>query len=169
MRAGTKMIKKIITTILLLSLISSLTGCETVRRKFTRKKKAKTVRPMFYKKDGDFEEKRPPAELYEMHYVYWKTWMDDLIDRAGLNRKRDNRSINEAISNLIDMKKYLTGEKKEELDQYIEEIKIATDRIRSTKLIGARMSGLRQNLDKLKRRVARKFYYKKVKDYIVEE
>src|SRR3989338_5931918 len=100
------MLKKFIAIILALVFITNLAGCEAVQRKFMRKKKAKPVRPMFYVEDEETP-KRPPVELYMVHYVYWKTWMDDLIANAGKNLKRDKRAVAEAIGNLADMKKYL--------------------------------------------------------------
>jgi len=154
------------TAILIVVLIAGLTGCEAVQRKFTRKKKSKPVRPMFYKELDDEESRRPPAELYMTHFTYWKTWMSELIANAGKNKKRDIRACNEAMANLEDMAKYLTGEKKEELKTYIEELSGIADQIKGVAVNKARMSRLRQQLDKSKARIARKFYYKKVKEHI---
>lgn len=162
------MLRKIIVIFLVASLISGLTGCETLRRKFTRKRKAKPVRPMFYR-EGESEMTRPPLELYMMHYVYWKTWMDDLINNAGVNKKRDKRASNEAIGNLLDMRKRLTEEKQKELDEYIDEVRRITDKIQTGILNEARLGRLKQELDKVKSRVVRKFYYKKVREHIKQD
>ncbi len=160
------MFKKLISAILVLSIAGSLSGCETIRKKFTRKKKAKAVRPMFYMEDEDVT--RPPAELYSMHYIFWRSWTNDLVANAGENAKRDRRAVGEIIANLTDMEKYLTGEKKEELRNYIEDTKVVTDKMIAGNVNKARMGRLRQELDKISRRISKKFYYKKVRDYIAK-
>ena len=149
------MTKKIIALALTIFLTTSLTGCEALQRKFTRKKKAKPIRPMFYKEVDGVSASRPAAELYMTHYVYWKTWMNDLIQNAGKNRKRDIRAANEAVANLDDMKEYLTGEKKEELEGYITELRKVATQVKGVSVNAARMSRLKQELDKIKARVAR--------------
>ena len=159
------MVRKIINIILIASLITGMTGCEALQRKFTRKKKAKAVRPMFYRK-GEGETTRPPSELYITHYIYWKAWMDDLINNAGTNKKRDKRACDEAVSDLLDMKKYLEGEKKEELDKYINETRKLTDKIAAGSLTKMRLGRIKQQLDGVKRRIMQKFRYKKVKGFI---
>ena len=161
------MFKKLITTILVLSVLGSLSGCETIRKKFTRKKKAKPVRPMFYMEEEEVT--RPPMELYSMHYIFWRSWTKDLVASAGENAKRDRRAAGEIIANLIDMEKYLTGEKKEELAKYIEDVKVITDKMIAGNVSEPRMGRLRQQLDKVARRITNKFYYKKVRDYIVKK
>ena len=105
MKKNSENYSKIIGIILVTVFAVNTVGCDAVMKKFTRKKKAKQVRPMFYK-EAEGEPERPPVELYSMHYVYWKTWMDDLIANAGKNTKRDKRAAAEAIGNLMDMKKY---------------------------------------------------------------
>ena len=160
------MCKKIINIFLIVFLLCGLTGCEAVRRKFTRKKKAKPVRPMFYTEE-EGEPARPPVELYITHYVYWETWMDDLIANAGKNKKRDKRAATEAIGNLMDMKKYLSDEKKEEIQLYIDEVAKITEKMLTGKVAKPRMGRLKQDLDRVRRRIVRKFYYKKVRDQIV--
>ena len=162
------MFKKLTSAILTAILVMNLAGCDSIVRKFTRKKKAKPVRPMFYKGQED-EVTRPPLELYTTHYIYWKTWMNDLIKSAGVNKKQDKRAVNEAISNLLDMRKQLMGEKAEELDLYIEDVRRVTNKMLRQDLNQAWLNRLKQDLDKIKGRIVRKFHYKKVLDYIKKE
>ena len=92
--------------------------------------------------------------------------MDDLINNAGTNKKRDKRACDEAVSDLLDMKKYLEGEKKEELDKYINETRKLTDKIAAGSLTKMRLGRIKQQLDGVKRRIMQKFRYKKVKGFI---
>lgn len=156
--------RKIVSIVLILALALEFTGCEAVQRKFTRKKKREPIRPRFYQ--GGMAETRPNLELYTMHYVYWKTWHEDLVDNAGTNSKRDTLACTEVIGNLIDMRKRLKEKKAKELDAYIEKVKKITDEIRSGGFTSVRLGFLKQKLDNIKGRIIRKFYYKKVRDDI---
>ena len=106
--------RKIISIVLISILAMQLAGCEAVQRKFTRKKKRGPITPRFYQEG--MAETRPRIELYMMHYMYWKTWHEDLVVNAGKNAKRDKMACEELIANLNDMKKHLVNEKAKELD-----------------------------------------------------
>lgn len=157
--------KRLFLVIMILVFMFELTGCEAIQQKFTRKKKRKPIRPVFYQ-EGEGET-RPHLELYMMHYTYWKTWQEDLIANAGENSKRDKLASEEILGNLKDMRKHLVDEKGKELDAYIEEIEGITDKI--TKGIAGQttqIATLKRRLSNIRARIVRKFYYKKVRDYI---
>lgn len=156
--------KKTISIALVFILLVGLTGCEAVQRKFTRKKKHEPIKPRFYQEG--VSETRPNLELYMMHYTYWKTWHEDLVANVGVNAKRDAMACGEAIGNLLDMKKRLTQEKADELDRYIGEIKKITNEVEKGGLSDMRAGFIKQKLDKLRARIVRRFYYKKVREYI---
>lgn len=146
-------------------LMVQMCGCEAIQRKFTRKKKRKPVSPKFYQ--GLPEETRPNIELYMMHYVYWKTWHQELVNKAGDNTKRDRMASSEVLGHLNDMKKYLAEEKAEELQGYIDETKVLTDQIvKGGGGLNMKIGRLRQSLDNVRARIVRRFYHKKVRDYI---
>lgn len=101
-------------------LLSALSGCTTLRRKFTRKKK----------KDGEESQKFIPVlepvdypektssslEKYKQHYSLWKVWERDLlqtIDSDGSD-KRQKYLLEQAIEQLEGMRALLTDEKKAE-------------------------------------------------------
>lgn len=156
--------KRIISAILISMLILELAGCEAIQRKFTRKKKREPITPRFYHEG--VSETRPNLELYMMHYMYWQTWHEDLIAKAGTNAKRDAMACDEVIGNLTDMKKRLKDEKAKELDTYIEQVRKITGEIKSGGSTLMRLGFLKQRLSNIKGRIVRKFYYKKIRDYI---
>lgn len=156
--------KKIVSIALILLLTAELTGCEAIQRKFTRKKKNTVVKPRFYREG--MSETRSNLELYMVHYMYWKTWHEELIAKAGENAKRDIMSCNEVITNLMDMRKRLVKEKAKELDSYIDQVRTITDRIKQGNVTDMRMGRVKQDLDKIRARIIRNFYYKKITDYI---
>ncbi|NQT07037.1 MAG: hypothetical protein HQ575_05805 [Candidatus Omnitrophica bacterium] len=159
--------RKFFSVIILIFFLSQLVGCEAVMRKFTRKRKKKTIRPTFYQEG--MAETRPHVELYMLHYTYWKTWHEELAAGAGKNAKRDRLACSEMMGNLSDMKKHLVEEKAKELDQYIKVIDGITKELQKGNSTSIRLGFLRQKLDKIKGRIMRKFYYKKVRDYIIPD
>lgn len=156
--------KKIISIVLILLLTLELAGCEAVVRKFTRKKKREPLRPRFYQEG--MSDTRPHLELYMMHYMYWKTWHEDLIVHGGSNAKKDRMACAEIMSNLADMRNNLVEEKAKELDEYMADVKKITDEIKDSGSSVTRLGYLRNRLGTLKARIMRNFYYKKVREYI---
>lgn len=160
--------KKIIAVIIVLIFLPGLTGCEAIQRKFVRKNKKEPLRPKFYQ-EGLSSETRPNIELYMMHYMYWKTWHEDLVVKAGDNAKRDKLAFSEVFSNLKDMQKRLLEEKAKEIDVYIEEMQKIAREIEKGKAGTMRLAFLREQLDRIRARIVRKFYYKKIADYILPD
>ncbi len=157
--------KKFLAVALIIFFSAHLAGCETIQRKFTRKRKRKPVRPRFYQQGQD--RARPNLELYMMHYTYWKTWQKDLVSDAGINNKRDRLAADEISSHLNDMKKYLKEDKAKKLDKYIKDVNNITFQIaRGGSAVKMRLGFLKQRLDNLTARIARNFYYKKITDDI---
>ena len=160
--------RKIISIALIFLLLTELTGCEAIQRKFTRKKKREPLTPRFYE-EGATSETRPHVELYIMHYTYWKTWSEDLAVKAGENSKRDVLACNEIVGNLMDMRKHLIEDKAEELDVYIGQTREITDEIKKGRVNYIRLGLLKRKFDNVRMRILKNFYYKKVRNYIKEE
>ena len=104
-----------------------------------------------------------------MHYVYWKTWQEDLINNLGLNRKRDLLACSEIMTNLKDMRKLLIEEKAVELDPYVKEMQAITDSITEGSMTTIREGLVKRRLDTLRARIVGQFYIKKIQEYIVAE
>ncbi|MBL7068965.1 MAG: hypothetical protein ISS34_03835 [Candidatus Omnitrophica bacterium] len=156
--------RRLIAVVLIAAVALQLTGCEAVQRKFTRKKKREPLRPRFYR--AGESETRPHLELYIMHYAYWKSWHGEMTIGSTDNAKRNIMACDEMVSHLDDMKKHLLEEKAEELDKYITRVKEITDEMKRGNFSVMRLGYLKQELSKTGARIERKFYYKKVKEYI---
>ena len=65
--------------------------------------------------------------------------------------------------------KRLVEEKQKELDKYIDEVRRITDKMQVGNLTNMGLGRLKRELDKVKMRVVRKFYYKKVREYIKQD
>ena len=155
--------------ILLVFLLSlDLAGCDTVARKFTRKRKRETIRPVFYREGMD--NTRPHIDLYMSHYTYWKSWNDELAANAGRNSKKDRMAAAGALSHLADMRKNLIEEKAKELDVYIAEVsEITQEMLQVGSGSAARLGRLKGRLSTVGARIVRDFYHKKVREYILPD
>ncbi len=160
--------KRPISIILIVSLFAlELSGCTALKKKFTRKKKEKP-KIIRYRPVTKYE-KRPNAELYQKHFVYWKTWQSDLIRRLGESRKRDTRCIDEIITNLEDMKKFLVDEKAKELQPHIDKLLTVREGILSRNLSKYNKDFIGRTLKREMMAINRGFAYGKVKDFLKKD
>ncbi len=137
-------------------------GCESLRKKFTRKKKAPVKMPRFYQVKE--YKKVPSPELYKKHYSYWQSWQSELIKVLGANHKKDMRCIEEIVSNLKDMQNILLKEKADELEPRIARLSKVKDVIFGEDLSVANREFIKSTLEREDRYIRRDFHYTKVKD-----
>jgi hypothetical protein len=145
-----------------------LSGCADFKSKFIRKKEEDTG-PRSYYAVRDYDIK-PSIELYQKRYIYWKNWhrelMDDLDDS---NSKKAEVDIEQAISNLTDMKAMLVDEKAQELQKLIDEMQQQEKILKDQSITGANRVKLRRRLEMLLREIKREFSYRKMEDFIRSE
>ncbi len=153
--------KKMVIAVIAIFLVVSLTGCEAVQRKFTRKKTT-VKKPRFYQLKK--YTKKPSPELYKQHYAYWASWQEELIQSIGQNHKKDTRAIEEAIGHLKDMQNILIPKKAEEMQPYIENMEGLRAIIFRGDLSFASKDSVRSTLEREDRTIKREFCYNKVKD-----
>lgn len=156
--------KRFLAMLVLFCLVLNLTGCEALRKKFTRKKKEPVKIPRVYQVKK--YEKKPSPELYKKHYAYWRSWQSELIQVLGRNHKKDMRCIEEIVGNLSDMENILIPEKAEALRARIEKLKKVKDTIFNENLTQANKSSVMMTLEREDRYIKREFDYKKVKNYL---
>jgi len=139
----------------LIAVMSQITGCTALQKKFTRKKKKENkVRPHFMVREYDV---KPSMALYEKHYVFWINWQREMLQKLGRNYKSDKKCIEEITGNLHDMAALLTDEKAGELLPHIEtlgKVKVIVDKRNMTKASDTR---IRQILEREYRSVKRDF------------
>ncbi len=162
------MIKK---TVYFLSIIALLqfTGCETLQRKFTPKKKeVKHVARSIYFEEGAYQKKFSNDYYYKTHFTLWRTWHDELLNNLGGNEKKTTRAAQDSLSNLQEMQQYLKPNKHAELQVIINDLDNVIKRMdqasRSTQV-----GSLRTELERIRRAVGNDFYYDKVKDSLLAD
>ena len=156
--------KRFLAVLVLLCLVLNLTGCEALRKKFTRKKKEPVKIPRVYQVKK--YEKIPSPELYKKHYAYWQSWQSELIKVLGQNHKKDMRCIDEIIGNLNDMQNILVPEKGDVLKVHVEKLARVKDIIFNEELTQANKSYVMMTLEREDRYIKREFDYKKMKDHL---
>lgn len=143
----------------------SLTGCAGLQRKFTRKKKKEErVAPIIT--TYDYSKELRVDELYKKHFLFWKSWQTELIDKMDFTYKKRTVCYDHTVANLLEMRKYLTGSKLEEIGPFITEIKSIDPDIKKRGLSKSERYRMKQLLEKTKRQIDKRFSYSEVKDFL---
>jgi hypothetical protein len=167
-----------VTVVLLISFsLLCLGGCEAMKKKFIRKHKGEEQQ----EPDVVFEPQEYPsqgftnAQLYQNHYLLWKSWKQELsesldFDRSGLlpniNHKKLMENSKEMISNLEAMKPLLVEEQQKGLEKIIQKAKIINDKISADNLNANNLYILKSDLETLESSVRKNYTYNKVKKFI---
>ncbi len=152
-----------------LCLSLAATGCEPLRKKFTRQKKkqietteAPILEPIEYPK-----KEYSTHDVYKNHYSLFKAWYGELINSMWQrgNLKRELYLLNQATVNLMKMKELLAEESQKPLEGYLAELKaIASD---MQAVVPTRdVSSLPIDLRSLERKVLKYCSFENMKDSI---
>jgi hypothetical protein len=156
--------------ICIVSCIFLLTGCETMRKKFVRKrKKTESTEPMVIVPRDYSAHPFPSDVLYKQYFVYWKSWNQELVESLNdrLSYKKISDCAQQALMNLKKMATYLEEEKAKELDTYIKKTEDLKGRIEYVKnLPPSQMNMLKYDAERILSAVNRKFDLGKMKDYL---
>ncbi len=165
-----KVYLKTIASILFIGIVAvNLSGCETLKKKFTRKQSLKKVSPVLV--PYDYKGIYPNDVLYSNHFNYWRTWTEDLINclDTKASNKREKLAAARAIEDLERMQDLLTGDKKYELTKYIKFYEDVQRRVELGQPNDNDSSSIRNDLESRRRVIMRKFEPKEVKAYILKE
>lgn len=145
-----------------------LAGCETLPKKFVRKKKEPAHRPAaVYLDEGPYQKQFSNEYYYKTHFTFWRTWHDDLLDNLTGNSKKLQRTSEEAYSHLEQMSRYLMPEARAKLMPLVEELDRYRKKFQQGAYSRSEAAGMRTDLEKLRRLVSNDFYYDKVKDQVL--
>jgi len=147
----------------------ALAGCGPQwKRKFVRKRAAVTPEPIIAYEPQEYK-KESNEVLYKRHFVFWKSWQKELVDRLGDNAARDEDSFLEVLKSLDDMKGCLKEETAAGLDPYIKKINDLYSAYKADNMMDiVRSRQMRHDLDRLMLKIDKDFRYTKVKDHIKE-
>jgi len=154
--------KKALALILVFAAVLNLAGCETLRKKFTRKKKETVKMPRIYQVKK--YEKKPTPELYKKHFSYWASWQSEMIKTLGVNNKKDKLCIEQIVSNLNDMQGILLPDKAAALQVHIDNLMKVKDIVDTEELSQFNKTYISRTLEREERFIKREFIYSRVKD-----
>lgn len=147
-----------------------LTGCETLKRKFTRQRKTKQTQEEMIIVPRDYSAHPFPNDvLYKQYFVYWKSWNQELI--TALNDQAPYKKIldcaDQALVNLRKMAAYLQEDKAKALGVFVRETEqLKVDIVASESMPPARLVSLRYQAERILSSVNRQFDLRKMKDFL---
>ena len=116
--------QKAIIKLLLVLFVMTVSGCEPLRKKFTRHKKKdesqSQVIPVLDPIDYPNAVESPEAS-YRQYFSLWQVWDKELVMRIGehASDKKISFTFNQLLLQLTEMEKLLSGEKRQKLKEYI--------------------------------------------------
>jgi len=147
----------------LLIITCALAGCDAFVRKFTRKPKDGSIKPI--EQVLEPQEYIPPAaiEQYSQNLLYWQSWQDELINAFiyKSSQKKQLACAKEALKNLNNMRALLPAAKQKKLDVYIRDMENLNNDIERNAYSQNADNDARQ-AERLKRSILRDFSLKKV-------
>ena len=158
-----------ISCVVIFIFLASVTGCEPLRKKFTRQKKKvqeseeiPILEPIEYPKTVMTAE-----SLYKRSYSFWKAWQKDLSDSIvnSTSSKRQLYLLNQVISNLVQMQALLVPERQQGLKDIIVRFQKIQSEIKSPVPMRAATS-LKTDIDLLEKRVRLEYAFDKVTNSI---
>ncbi len=156
--------------VLVLALVLAASGCETLRRKFTRRKRRKTAQEEMVVAPRDYSEHPFPNDvLYQQYFTYWKAWNQEWV--ASLTDRDAPKKIagcgEQALVNLEKMRTYLADEKQKELDPFIEKTRLLLEENKAhPTFLPSQYGGYRYRAERILSTVNRRFDMRHVKEAI---
>lgn len=159
-------IRYLFLAVFVLVLCAAVSGCgPTWKRKFVRKRAPQEPDAVFSYQPQDYQ-REPNIERYKRHFIFWKSWQEELITKLGNNRKADARAFEEALKDLGEMKTCLKDDKAAELDIYIKKLEGFSDSYSTGQFDVVRSNQMKTDLSRLMLKIDKAFRYNKAKDYI---
>ena len=162
--------KRTISFVFIFILAAGLVGCSSLPKKFIRKKKEPAhVAKAIYTQEGTYQKQYSNEYYYKSHFTYWQTWQSEFLSQLGGNNSKVARCAQEALSNLVEMKRYLKPEKQAELDVQVQVMADINKKMESGYFTKSTQGTLRSDLERVQRIVNNNFYFNKVKDDLIPE
>jgi dsDNA-binding SOS-regulon protein len=150
--------------------VSLLTGCESLRKKFTRKKKSTETQEVMIITPRDYSAHPFTSDvLYKQYFIYWKSWNQELITSLtdGSSYKKVLDCVDQSLVNIKKMETYLKEDKAKELEVYVKKTEDLKNQIMESKsLPSAFVNNLRYSAERILSSVNRLFDLSKMKDHL---
>lgn len=159
--------------ILIFFCCGGLIGCESLQKKFTRKKKTKDSQEAMVIAPRDYSAHPFPNDvLYKQYFVYWKSWNQELV--SSLSDRDSHKKIvdclKQSLLNLDKMRSYLVEEKAVALDVYVAKTQDLKDAVEKTpSMVPSQANDYRYTAERILSSVNREFDAHKMAPYIKED
>ena len=171
-RSGTKdiilLMKNVFFLFFVFCFLFSSIGCEGFRKKFVRKPKKGKEEKVIYVPEEYPKYVVPPGETYQMHFMIWEHWHNELLARfePGGNQKKWLDCIDEGIKNLGFMKDTIVlAEKQLLIEDSIQELYEIREELDIKKSVStSSIYRLKIDIEGLGRKIRRELSYSEVKD-----
>ncbi len=112
---------------LLVFVVGTTSGCETLRKKFTRRKKNQVIenQQVAILDPIDYPDKvKSSDQAYQEHYALLKVWMSDLtlIVEDNANEKKVLYTLSQMKEQLMAMRAFLKETVQNQMDVYLKEV-----------------------------------------------
>lgn len=145
-------------------------GCQSLAKKFVRKSKVE-------EKEADEvvvapEEYPAPAAdnhaLYRQYFLFWRTWHDELVDSLEVNgnHKRQIESVEEAVTNLVNLRLLIDEPSRARLDVSIGALRGLRDAV-AKDFYYQKVEANRKTARDIRRQIVDSFSYAKVRGNIL--
>ncbi len=153
---------------LVMVMLAGLTGCATIKDKFTRHKKEEKETPIFYLKK---EYEGPTyAETYRRNYTFWKAWTGELlISLDGDSHKRQIHCYSAALVSLKKMCESVKDKFQERIVPYIKDLEEIGSVIVRGRLTKPQIKRIKRALARHKRCVGKKLSPTNVAPWLKEK
>ncbi len=152
---------------LVVAMVAGAAGCESLRRKFTRRPKVHQGPEPIFALEKEYRPEFSPEVRYQAHFAYWKAAHGDVLEGLGqVTQARRMHAMREALKELRAMQALLEGPPVTGLGTLIDEMVVLEARLADPTLDAARLSLMRTTVESLWRRIDRGYDYRKMKPYL---
>jgi len=162
---------KICAALFLLIFAFSASGCESFNRKFVRKNAEPTGPPQIFHVEPFVPP--PNADVYKHAFLFWETWEEQLIIALSpggypkaVNYMKIRECLENAVSNLNDMKQCLNDKKAQELDVYLKQLQKFSSSVDADYISDNVLSRMKDDIETNKRNIDIRFSFKAIKNDI---
>ena len=149
-------------------LSAGVTGCESLQRKLTRKKKPQPP-PTPVTVFQDYSAAMTPLDRYRKHYAifdYWHSGLQSALEARTPNPKRVKLTSTEALGELETMKGLLNEAAAVRLEPLLKEQAEIHRIVSSPSFDAARSDLIKRRLEAQTRAIHREFFWRKVQDQL---
>ena len=148
-------------------LLTGLSGCESLQRKFTRKPKGPRAAPTPIINFQDYTQAMTPLDRYRKHYLIFDYWNDDFMDalqRKPMNAKRLKLASSESLNELTALQGLVADDLSDAFTPLIEVRTKINKQVQAGSVSESSANDIWRELDAQSRTIRRELFWRNVQD-----